>query len=93
MYDDDEIEQLIDEEIARDMEETYHQDNVEVRGEPPTPDLIEEFGFFNVTCKSGCGTFPLEDVEVLALDLHQGSATFRCRLCNDIQSAELLVLD
>jgi len=94
VYDDDEIEQLIDEEIARGVPgEDYSGTYDEFPGEPPTPELLEEFGFFNVTCKYGCGTFPLEEAEVLTIDLSQGTATFRCRLCNDIQTAELLILD
>jgi len=89
MYDDDEIQELIEEEISHDQLVSQ----VEIQGEPPTPDMIEQFGFFIVKCKSGCGLFPLEEAEVLGLDLHQGTATFRCRICNDIQTAELLVID
>jgi len=89
VYDDDEIEQLINEEVSRDQE----QGLPEISGEPPTAVMLEELGSFNVTCKSGCGTFPLEEAEVLGIDLHQSTATFRCRLCNDIQTAELLIID
>jgi hypothetical protein len=92
MYTDDEIEQFINEEIAQ-TEAASYSDGPEIIGEPPTPELIEEFGFFNVSCRHHCGTFTLEETEVLGIDLSQGRATFRCRLCNDIQTTELLILD
>jgi hypothetical protein len=86
MYDDDDIEAAINEEILYDIVNRPP-------GPPPTAEQLEEFGCYNVQCKSGCGTFALEETEALSIDLSQGTATFRCRTCNDIQTAELLIID
>jgi hypothetical protein len=53
----------------------------------------DDMRFFNVMCRSGCGTFPLTDVDLIESDLENGRATFRCRVCNELQNAEILILD
>lgn len=60
--------------------------------EPP-PEGDDELRFFNVMCRGECGTFPLTDVDVVELDLENGRATFRCRVCNELQNAEILIID
>ena len=82
MYaDDDDIDQVIEEELARGWVD------------PPKSALPETYGLYFVSCVNGCGTVQLVDTEILSVDRAQNTATFRCRLCNDIQTAELLTVD
>ena len=53
----------------------------------------DDLRFFNVMCSGECGTFPLTDVDLVECDLENGRATFRCRVCNELQNAEILILD
>jgi hypothetical protein len=53
----------------------------------------DDMRFFNVMCRNQCGTFPLNDVDRVELDMENGRATFRCRVCNELQNAEILILD
>lgn len=56
-------------------------------------EFAEEFSFFEVTCRRGCGTFSIDDVSVLHLDVSRGTAEWRCPNCNDIQAGSLLIID
>jgi hypothetical protein len=55
--------------------------------------LGDDDDLYNVTCRTGCGIFSIKDVEMVELDLENGRATFRCRACNELQNAEILILD
>lgn len=84
----DEEDDLLEEEFLLEMDpEDMNPEDLEAS------EIAEEFSFFEVTCRRGCGTFSIADVSVLHLDLHQGTAEWRCPNCNDIQAGSLLVID
>jgi hypothetical protein len=101
MFSDYEIESLIEEEISRgdhdaELLEEWALLDFDPAVEPKDVDLdalIEEYEFYQVACRYGCGIRALGDTEILSIDPSQGTASFRCLLCNEIQTAELLILD
>lgn len=63
-------------------------------------ELNEEFGavmpqdtYLQVDCRNGCGLFELKEVNVTDLKLSSGYATFRCPMCNELQTRTFILVD
>lgn len=91
MRTDDEIDDEIEDSIDDDL--TIVDESLGSFDDPDLEALTEEFDFFKVSCRGGCGTFSIDEVSVLRIDLTRGVAEFRCPVCNDMQTGSLLVLD
>ena len=53
--------------------------------------LISQLGAFQVTCKRGCGAFFMDEANILSMDESAGKAEFRCPVCNEIQTSDLIM--
>jgi hypothetical protein len=46
-----------------------------------------------VRCREGCGSFGINEVVVVAGVMEDSYITFRCPMCNELQSGHVLVID
>jgi len=79
-----------------DIERAAHSQDDSIFPVELTEKFIEgddDLRFLNVMCRNKCGTFPLTDVDLVEQDMENGRATFRCQVCNELQNAEILILD
>lgn len=94
LFDDDEEVRLYD--VGLDLDEVVIDES---DPETPTPDdtelesLSEEFEYFQVRCRNGCGMFNLSEANVKSVDVDRGIVEFRCSACNEFQTSDLLVVD
>lgn len=90
VFDDDEIQEIIEEalELCYDPDDQNEFDDI-------ADEELDSFGvesLFQVSCRGGCGTFGVDEVNVLD-NPQKGLVEWRCPVCNSLQTTDLLILD